>query len=175
MVAGPVGVGRERMDIVRHARRTLAAFGCATILAGCSAFDAPEFAPEEWQRLQSLTSWNDAEPAYVRGIGLPPRDRSNRLLPAAGSSYPFDGFPLAADGTLSPGAALGKQFFFDPRFSGASTGGDFLGRVRTAHTRVPIGQPTGLACVSCHDLNHAASDPLAAPISIGAGSIGSNV
>ena len=174
MVADAVVVGGQRVDVLRPGRRTLAAFGCATIVAGCSAFDAPEFAPEEWQRLQSLTSWNDAEPAYVRGIGLPPRDRSNRLLPAAGMPYPYDGFPVAADGTLSPGAALGKQFFFDSRFSGVSTGSDFLGRVRTAHTRVPIGQPTGLACVSCHDLNRAASDPLAASISIGAGSIGAN-
>ena len=148
----------------------LAAAVAAAALAGshgCGLFDSTEFSPEEWHRLQSLTSWNDADPEILHGIGRPPPDPSNALVPA-------DGYPLGPDGTLLPGAALGKQLFFDPRFSGASTGADWLGRVRPAHARVPIGEPVNLACASCHDLGRAASDPLAAPISIGAGSIAAN-
>ena len=136
-------------------------------LAGCGLFDSTEFSAEEWSRLQSLTTWNDADPVALRGIGRPPPDPSNALVPT-------DGYPVEADGTLAPGAALGKQFFFDARFSGTSTGGDWLGRVRPANTRVPIGQPVNLACVSCHDLGRAGSDPIAASISIGAGSIAAN-
>lgn len=134
---------------------------------GCGLFDSTEFSPEEWRRLQSLTSWNEADPDILRGIGRPPADPSNALVPP-------DGYPLGPDGTLLPGAALGKQLFFDARFSGTSTGADWLGRVRPAQARVPIGQPVDLACASCHDLGRAASDPLAAPISIGAGSIAAN-
>jgi len=162
------------MDIVKPARATLAGVVAIVAFSSCSAFDAPEFAPEEWQRLSTLTSWNDADPPILRGIGAPPRDRSNGLLGVASATFPREGYPVAVDGTLAPGAALGKQFFFDPRFSGVSTGADLLGRVDNAHARVAVGQPTGLACVSCHDLGRAASDPLAAPISIGAGSIGAN-
>ena len=139
----------------------------ATAGAGCHMFDTSEFAPEEWERLQELTSWNDGDPEILRGLGRPPADHSNALLAT-------DGYPVDAGGQLLPGAALGKLFFFDPRFSGPSTGGDWLGRVRPENARVPIGQPTNLACVTCHDLNRAASDPLSAAISLGAGSVAAN-
>ncbi|HEY4183435.1 MAG TPA: cytochrome c peroxidase [Polyangia bacterium] len=146
---------------------TLSLLGLGAALAALPACDTPEFAPLEWQRLQTLTAWSDADPAILRGIGKPPVDLSNALVAT-------NGYPVDDSGALSPGAALGKFFFFDPRFSGTSTGGDFLGRVRPENTRVPIGAPVQLACVSCHDLSRAAGDPLAATISIGAGSIGAN-
>jgi len=174
-----VGVGRDGVVVVKNGRRPnhrgarvgalVGAVVAATLAgsSGCGLFDSTEFSPEEWRRLQSLTSWNDADPEILHGIGRPPPDPSNGLVAT-------DGYPVGPDGALLPGAALGKQFFFDARFSGKSTGADWLGRVRTANARVPIGEPVNLACASCHDLGRAASDPIAAPISIGAGSIAAN-
>jgi len=136
--------------------------------AGCDRINGNgEITDEEWERLSSLSQWTEGEPAVLHGIGRPPPDPSNGLLSP-------DGYPVASDGTLTPAAALGKLFFFDARFSGAATASDWLGRIRPENAHVPAGTPVGLACVSCHDLNRAASDPLAAPISLGAGSIAVN-
>jgi cytochrome c peroxidase len=152
------------------ARRWSVAVGvlCATLFGGCDRFNGnEEFTDLEWQRLSELSLWNDADPEVLRGIGKPPGDPSNLQVPP-------DGYPVAVDGTLAPAAALGKLFFFDSRFSGPATASDWVGRVRPENAHIPMGTPINLACVSCHDLNRAASDPLELAISVGAGSIAAN-
>jgi cytochrome c peroxidase len=101
-------------------------------------------------------SWSSTDVARVEALsGLPttaPVDASNR--------YATD-----------PGAiALGKMFYFDPRFSGPSTVLDALNR-KMPFGRAPAGQSAGVACVSCHDAGHAGADPASAPanVSVGAG------
>lgn len=160
------------MERSRGARgwRWWAVFGVSLLglAGGCDRFNGnEEFTDLEWQRLSELSLWNDADPEILHGIGRPPTDPSNTHVSA-------DGYPVAADGTLAPAAALGKLFFFDPRFSGPATASDWVGRTRPENAHVPAGTPIDLACVSCHDLNRAGSDPLEAAISLGAGSIAVN-
>ena len=70
----------------------------------------------------------------------------------------------------NPGAiALGKQFFFDTRFSGPVTGLDSIGRP-VPFGRAAKGQPAGVACATCHDFSRGSIDTAAAPgnVSVGA-------
>jgi cytochrome c peroxidase len=137
-------------DSQRALVRVAFAFGLATIGGGCPAdpigqafCDEPTcaFSNVEWARLKTLTD-----------LGPLPRDRSNRV----------DGDPLAI--------ALGRDFFFDARFSGNATQIDALRRA-TAIGRAPRGQPANVSCASCHDMAHAGADSESIPgnVSSGAG------
>jgi cytochrome c peroxidase len=65
---------------------------------------------------------------------------------------------------------LGKQLYYDTRFSGPSNWQDGLGRVMP-FGRTAIGTSAGVACISCHDPGHGGADPSSAPgdVSVGAG------
>jgi cytochrome c peroxidase len=104
----------------------------------------------------SSCGWDDVDLARVAALAnLPttaPPDSSNR--------YATD-----------PGAtALGKQFYFDTRFSGPSTVLDALNRTMP-FGRAPAGQNAGVACITCHTAGHVGADPASAPgdVSVGAG------
>lgn len=103
-----------------------------------------------------MCGWSSQDLARVEALGgmptTPPPDTSN--------AYAMD-----------PGAAaLGKQFYYDTRFSGPSTWLDGLGHVMP-FGRTAIGSNAGVACVSCHDPGHGGADPNNTPgnVSIGAG------
>ena len=86
-------------------------------------------------------------------------------LPAAAPPDPSNHYcddPRAAE--------LGRQFYFDARFSGPATLVDSIGRP-VAAARAAKGQPTNLSCASCHDPAHAGTDDTSMPntLSIGAG------
>ncbi len=104
----------------------------------------------DWARVQSL-SWAPIEADAGLPVA-PPADPSNRF---------FD---------TPDAAALGKLFYFDPRFSGSSTLVDSIGRP-VSSARTPKGSPTNVSCASCHDPTHAGSDISSIPntVSIGAG------
>lgn len=122
---------------------------CAVALSGCGplidqAFcDVPgcDFTSDEWARLSSLAD-----------LKAPEVDRSN------------------AYSTKDDAAALGQKLYFDPRFSGNATLLDALRRP-VPYARAAAGQPTGLACASCHDPKRAGGDFSSVPnrVSIGAG------
>jgi len=99
------------------------------------------FSRDEWSRIQSLSP-----------IPAVPPDVSNR----------FRGIPEAE--------ALGKAFFADARFSGPATQVDALGR-SSVQARAPLGQATGVRCLTCHDLTRGGADTTSAPntVSEGAG------
>jgi len=65
---------------------------------------------------------------------------------------------------------LGSAFYFDPRFSGAATQVDALGRA-SAVPRAPKGQALNISCSTCHDLGRAGVDVTSTPgnVSSGAG------
>jgi cytochrome c peroxidase len=117
-------------------------------LVSCGALDALvcetpqcQFSRAEWTALRSLAN-----------LGLPPPDPSNKHV----------GNPAAE--------RLGQKFYFDTRFSGDATQVDSLRRP-TPHARAPRGQPTGIACATCHVPSRAGIDPTSVPghVSIGAG------
>jgi cytochrome c peroxidase len=99
------------------------------------------FSSEAWSRLEELAN-----------LGDPPKNPSNRL----------------ADN--EDAAKLGQAFYFDPRFSGAATQVDAIGRA-AAVPRAAKGQPLNISCASCHDLNHMGIDVASRPgnVSSGAG------
>jgi cytochrome c peroxidase len=104
---------------------------------------------------RGMCSWSEQEIDNLAALGgLPdaPADTSNAYASDMGAQ------------------ALGRQFFWDARFSGISTGADALGRPMP-FARAPKGQPINVACVSCHDLGHGGVDPSSVPgnVSIGAG------
>ncbi len=76
---------------------------------------------EEWSKIASLG-----------GLGLPPRDPSNRYADDARA------------------ARLGKKLYFDKGLSGVGTHVDVLQRP-TVHGRAPKGRPVELSCATCHD------------------------
>src|SRR5262245_65224479 len=82
------------------------------------------FSESEWARVAALANPADPEP-----------DASNEWL---GNSY---------------AALLGKEFFFDPLFSGNATQLDAIRR-DSPPARAAKGQPIGIACVTCHNLEH---------------------
>ncbi len=117
-------------------------------LTGCRATDdlfcsgaGCEWTTEEWKRLSALA-----------GLPDPPEDLSNRYWndPAA--------------------AALGQEFYFDPRFSGNANLLDAIGNP-VPYARAASGQPINVSCATCHDPRRAGSDFTSAPntVSIGAG------
>jgi cytochrome c peroxidase len=65
---------------------------------------------------------------------------------------------------------LGKQFYYDTRFSGPSNWQDGLGRVMP-FGRTAIGTSAGVGCITCHDPGHGGADPASSPgdVSMGAG------
>jgi cytochrome c peroxidase len=136
--------------VSRGTHRTLVALPLLLAMAvGCGA-DADElfcddpaclFTPEEWSRLATLSP-----------LPKPPLDHSNR--------YADD---LAAQ-------ALGRAFYFDPRFSGVATLVDAVGRP-VSQARAPFGEPIGISCATCHDPTLGGGDATSVPrtVSIGAG------
>ncbi|HVV52223.1 MAG TPA: hypothetical protein VHO06_21315, partial [Polyangia bacterium] len=97
------------------------------LLVGCHATDKVfcgsagcDWTDLEWARVQTLSP-----------LPAPPPDTSNAHWndPAA--------------------AALGQAFYFDTRFSGASTLVDSIGRP-VAAARVPKGTPVNVSCATCH-------------------------
>lgn len=99
------------------------------------------FSADEWALIASL-----ANPAP------PPIDRSNRF------SRKLDAI------------ALGKQFFFDPAFSGAATWKDAIGG-KALTARAEVGATMGISCATCHDGRARGADNSSQPghISVGAG------
>ena len=89
------------------------------------------------------------------GLGDPGPDTSNKYI----------GDPAAI--------ALGKQFYFDPHFSGAEVYADMLLRPMTTPGRTTTGQPIEMSCNSCHDVTRGGSDhsddPPGNVVSFGAG------
>ena len=125
------------------------ALAVAALLSGCGAVDDAlcgtpgcTFSAREWALLTSLAGLPER----------PPVDASNR--------YAND--PAAA--------TLGQALYFDARASGTATLVDNLGRAMP-YARAAKGQPTGLACASCHDPRRAGADFTSVPnaVSIGAG------
>jgi cytochrome c peroxidase len=96
-----------------------------------------------------------AELAKLTGLGPPPRDHSN------------------AYETSTAAIALGKQFYFDPGFSGLATHADMLLRPLDGPGRAPEGEEVELSCNTCHDLARGGADPTTDPpgnvVSFGAG------
>jgi cytochrome c peroxidase len=102
-----------------------------------------------------MCGWTGEDIARIEalsGMQAPPQDTSN--------AHAND--PLAA--------ALGKQFYYDTRFSGPSSWQDGLGRVMP-FGRTAIGSSAGVGCITCHDPGHGGADPSSAPgdVSVGAG------
>jgi len=124
-------------------------------LTGCRAVDdlfcngaGCDWTDEEWARVQTLSNVND-----TKGLGLPelPRDETNIYLSDA-----------AAD--------LGREFYFDPRFSGVATLSDSIGRP-VPFGRAAKGAGIGISCADCHNPARAGTDFTSQPntVSIGAG------
>jgi cytochrome c peroxidase len=125
-------------------------------LTGCHAVDdlfcsgaGCEWSKEEWARVQTLSNAGDP-------LGLPalPDDQTNRYLADA------------PDDLL----ALGREFYFDPRFSGVATLSDSIGRP-VPYGRAAKGTGIGIACADCHNPARAGGDFTSQPntVSIGAG------
>ena len=95
----------------------------------------------EWSRVQTLSP-----------LPAPPPDPSNAYADSAAA------------------AQLGQAFYFDPRFSGASTLVDSIGRP-VAAARTAKGTPVDVSCATCHDPARAGTDESSVPntVSIGAG------
>jgi cytochrome c peroxidase len=99
--------------------------------------------------------WSDVEVSRLEALAdlpaAPPPDPTNRH---------------AADPAA---AALGRQLFWDARFSGVATGTDAIGRP-VPFGRAAAGQPLNIACVTCHDLHRAGVDaePVPGNVSLGA-------
>jgi len=118
-------------------------------LAGCGKFADSVFCasagcdwkPGEWQRLAALANPGD-----------PPPDLSNEWRDSAYA------------------VALGKEFFFDTAFSGNATQKDAIKR-DSPPARAAKGEPIGIACVTCHDLERGGADVSSSPghVSVGAG------
>ena len=116
--------------------------------AGCHATDKVfcgslgcAWTDTEWSRVQSLSP-----------LPAPPPDTSNA----------YSNSPAAA--------ALGQAFYFDTRFSGASTLVDAIARP-VAAARTAKGSPANVSCATCHDPSRAGTDESSVPntVSIGAG------
>jgi len=116
--------------------------GCGSTVDELFCDDATcAFSRDEWRQIQALSP-----------IPAVPADVSNR----------FRGNPEAE--------ALGRSFFADARFSGPATQVDALGR-SSVPARAPVGQATGVRCLTCHDLTRGGADTTSAPntVSEGAG------
>lgn len=121
-------------------RRALAA--ALVVLAAAAGCDGVErFTDAEWRTVRSLASLPDPAP-----------DHSNKYV----------GDPRVI--------ALGKQFYFDPAFSGLTSHVDMLGRP-SGIARAAPGQEVGVSCNSCHDVARGGVDHTSAVtnVSIGAG------
>jgi cytochrome c peroxidase len=146
------GVGQD----VRLIPRVGAVLALGMALAACRADRAGcvgsgcAWSSTAWARLQSL-SWAPIEMDAGAPV-TPPPDPSNL----------FSDSPEAA--------ALGKLFYFDPRFSGNTALTDAIGRT-VVSARTPLGTPANISCASCHDPTHAGTDITSMPntVSIGAG------
>jgi cytochrome c peroxidase len=99
--------------------------------------------------------FTEVETSAIRSLGdldaTPPTDLSNKYV----------AFPAAEQ--------LGRKFFWDPRFSGTSSGTDALNRP-VPFGRAAKGQPLNISCQSCHDLSNGGADrtPVPGNVSIGA-------
>jgi cytochrome c peroxidase len=118
----------------------VAGCGPATDAAFCGEFGC-ELDSSTWERLQALAN-----------LGEPPPDRSNRYVGNAAA------------------ITLGQKFYFDARFSGASTQLDMLRRT-TQYARTAAGQPANVSCATCHNPARAGGDFTSIPghVSVGAG------
>jgi cytochrome c peroxidase len=120
----------------------------ALAVAGCGAID-DAFCPN------GNCGWPADEAARVAALSAlpetPPVDTSNKYSGNAAAEQ------------------LGRQFFWDTRFSGNSTGLDSIKRP-VAYSRAPKGQPINVSCQSCHDFNRGGADPATIPgnVSVGA-------
>ncbi len=111
----------------------------------------------------ALAACGESEPADPLLAKLTPL--ANPGPPKGDKSNKYVGNPDAI--------ALGKKLYFDPDFSGKSTEEDMLRRPMTTAPRAPKGQPTGVACNTCHDVSRGGSDHSTDPpgnrVSFGAG------
>ena len=103
-----------------------------------------------------MCGWTSQDIARVEALGG---------MPATAPDDSSNAYATSPDA-----AALGKQLYYDTRFSGPSNWLDGLGRVMP-FGRTAVGTSAGVACVSCHDPGHGGADPSSAPgdVSIGAG------
>lgn len=142
--------------------RSLAIVVSLLSLTGCHAVDnlfcsgaGCDWTKEEWARVQSLSNAGD-----TKGLGLPelPANTSNGFLPAD---------PTQTNEDL---LELGREFYFDPRFSGPATLSDSIGRP-VPFARAAKGTAIGIACADCHNPARAGGDFTSQPntVSIGAG------
>ncbi|HEX3901969.1 MAG TPA: cytochrome c peroxidase [Polyangia bacterium] len=118
------------------------------LAAGCHAADKAfcssagcAWTDLDWARVQSLSR-----------LPAPPPDTSNNYY------------------SVAEAAKLGEAFYFDTKFSGASTLLDSIGRP-VASAREPSGTQVNISCASCHDPSWAGTDDTSVPntVSIGAG------
>jgi cytochrome c peroxidase len=142
------------LAVTRLAGLGLAALvlGLPVALAGCGEFLDKTFCAN------GNCGWSQVDSDRIAALAdlpeTPPVDPTNKYL-----NEPMA--PMAE--------ALGRQFFFDPRFSGTSAMADSIGRP-VPYARAPKGQPLNIACATCHDLTGGAADPSTTPgdVSIGA-------
>lgn len=104
--------------------------------------------------------WSDNESASLSNLAdlsaTPPEDTSNKY---------YDN-PMAQQ--------LGRQFFFDTRFSGFSTSADELGRPMP-FARQPKGAALNISCATCHDLKRGGADTATVPGNVSVGATWTNV
>ena len=124
-------------------------------LTGCHAVDdlfcngaGCEWTEEEWTRVQSLAAFCDRAATIPRGSAI----RSGRAglgahLRAAAAGRQLE---RASSATPTRRTSARLEFYFDTRFSGNATLVDSIGRT-VPYARAATGQPTGLACATCHD------------------------
>lgn len=99
--------------------------------------------------------WSETETTRIAALADLPES------PGLDPSNKYVGNPAAEE--------LGRQFFWETRFSGTSQVADALARPMP-YGRTAKGQPLNISCASCHDLKHGGADTASVPghVSIGA-------
>jgi cytochrome c peroxidase len=123
---------------------------CALPIVGCGTQLDGVFCPN------GNCGWSPTDAERIAALAdlpeAPPVDSSNKYATDSGAM------------------ALGRQFFWDARFSGTGTMTDALQRPVPFARATAAGQPLNVACVTCHDLSGGAADPSTVPgnVSLGA-------
>lgn len=127
--------------------RSIGALGVTLCLLGCADIDRALCAGGD-------CDWPDTETARLEALGdlpaTPPPDPSNKYVGDAAAQQ------------------LGRELFWDTRFSGVASGNDAIGRPMP-FGRAPKGQPLNIACVTCHDLRHGGVDSASVPGNVSLG------